>query len=777
MKFLAERNRDSMLFPRPADGMLIQISPPGLAWLPADEASGYRVEIKNSNGALVYEKTIGRDPVHLPDQVLESGKYTWDVAALDAQGNDSAQRGELSFTIAEDVPELPWIDPEVLLSRVPAGHPRLLYMKKDLPEIRATLETTRKRSWGGCLRAADRELDRPAPVYPEYHLIEERTRSRLEYSRYFGDFRRYINGALMRLSLAYLMTKEAKYADAAKRILLEVTDWPTNDADVTSVSARWGDEPGLSMSRCAHRAYDWLYDALSEEERARVLKMCEERAWQTYRRLDRHNFLTSPGSSHEGRLIAYLSEMAVVMAGESEGAKTWLDFSLKALTTFYPHWGGHEGGWGAGPPYGLWYNEFYIPAFDALRMTADFDLWKRPFFNNVRYFFFYCTAIRGEIRPFGDSAEGGGPGARGGSGYASLLWYHAHRFNDPYMGWWVDQIRGWGGGYGDLSLMFEDAVPSKPPTDLPNSRVFNGVGWAGLHSDISKPDDDTFLLLKSSKYGSVSHSHADQNSFAIMKGGKALAIPSGYYGPTYGMPHHSEWTRATKANNCVLVNGEGQVIRSSKAKGHIAKFEDEKGLSYVLGDATPAYMGKMDKFYRHILFLRPGLFLMLDDLEAPEPAMFQWMLHAFEEMKLDSSVGRIISRRDDAVLDVYLRSPAGIVLSQTDQFDTPYNTGIPEDYHKDMPNHWHVTAETKQKAGKVRIGAVMAVSKDAEIFDVELLEQGCWFGARATGDFGVVEGWVQLRSDTSGPDSYGAEVSAGKSIICGTSADGKQFVV
>ncbi len=776
MKFLTEKNRDTMLFPRPDDGTLVRISPPGLAWLPAEGAFGYRVEIRDRSGALVYEKAIGSDPAHLPDQVLDPGNYTWDVVALDAQGNDGARRGKLSFTIADGAPELPWVEPEILLSRVPKEHSRLLYMKQDLPAIRKTLKTTRSRSWGSCLRAAERALDKPAPKYPNYHLLEDPKRVRLEYSRYFGDFRRYINSALMSLSLAFLMTEEAKYAEAAKRILLEVTDWPTDDADVTSVSARWGDEPGLSMSRCAHRAYDWLYYALSDEERAKVFKMCEERAWQTYRRLERQNFLTTPGSSHNGRLIAYLSEMAVVMAGESEGAKTWLDYSLKALTTFYPHWGGYEGGWAEGTPYGLWYNEFYIPAFEALRMTADFDLWKRPFFNNVRYFFFYCTALRGEIRPFGDGAEKGGPGARGGSGYASLLWYHAHRFSDPHMGWWVSQIKGWSGGYGDLSLMFEDDAEAKPPTDLPNSRAFRSVGWAGLHSDMSKPDEDTFLLFKSSPYGSVSHSHADQNSFAIMKGGKALAIPSGYYGPTYGMRHHAEWTRATKANNCVLVNGEGQVIRDAKANGRIMAFEDQPGLTYVAGDATAAYMGKLRRFHRRILFLRPGLFLLVDDLEAPADAVFQWMLHAFEEMELDESSGRIVSTREDATLDVYLRSPAGITLSQTDQFDTPYNAGIPEDYHRDMANHWHVTAETQRKTDAARMGAVMAVSGDQERFDLDLLDQEGWFGARAKGAFGTVEGWVQLQHGAAGPEGYSDDVIGGKAIICGMSADGKRFV-
>ncbi|MFQ6042477.1 MAG: DUF4962 domain-containing protein, partial [Candidatus Poribacteria bacterium] len=315
MKFLTERINDAMLFPRPGDGEAVQISPPGLAWLPAEGAANYCVEIHNDDGALIYEKTVGSDPVHLPNQVLEPGAYTWDVVALDEQGNDNVRRGQQLFTILEDAPELPWVEPEVLLSRVPAEHSRLIYLRRDLPAIRATLNTARRRSWETCLRAAERALDMSAPTYPGYHLTKDRTQSRLEYKDYFVDFRRYIDRALMSLSLAFLMTEETKYAEAAKRILLEVASWPADDDDVTSVSARWGDEPGLSLSRCGHRAYDWLYNSFNDEERAKVLAMCEARAWQTYRRLTRGNYLTNPGKSHDGRLIAYLSEMAIAMAG------------------------------------------------------------------------------------------------------------------------------------------------------------------------------------------------------------------------------------------------------------------------------------------------------------------------------------------------------------------------------------------------------------------------------------------------------------------------------
>ena len=753
--FLKKKSSDRMLFPRPGDGAELAISPVGLAWLPCPVAVDYRVDIFERNGSRIYSRNVGKDPVHLPERVFPEGDYTWDVIALNEKGTDIARRGKQSYRILPGAAKLPWIEPRELLSRVPAEHSRILYPRADLDRIRATLSSTRAKSWKAVRAAANKALSKGVPEFPKYHHIEDAGTRRLEYGRYFSYFRGYVDGALMNLSLAFLMTEDDKYARAAKRILLEIASWPTTDDDVTSVSAKWGDEAGLSFSKCAHIAYDWLYPAFSASERKQVFDMCRARAWQTYRRLARKNYLTYPGESHDGRLIAYLSDMSLAMAGETSDTETWLTYSLKALLTFYPHWAGINGGWAEGTGYGLWYNTFYIPAFESLRRLADYNLWQRPFFNNVRYFFFYCMANHGEIRPFGDAAESGGPGTGRGSGYAELMSFHAHRYNDSCVGWWVKQVPGYRGqksGFG--ALLHEDELPVKVPADMSDSRAFKGVGWAGLHSDITRPQRDTCLIFKSSPYGSVSHSHADQNAFAIMKGGTALAIPSGYYGPSYGKPHHAQWTRTTKANNCVLVNGKGQKIRSAAANGAIVDFKNAAGYSYVAGDATSAYVGKLNKWIRRILFLRPGLFLLLDELEAPTQSRFQWMLHAFEKMDIENTT--VTSRRKGATLDVTLACSKGLNLTQTDQFDTPYNYGIPKAYHREKANHWHVTAETEESSRKVRIAAVMSVYGAEERFEVQLQRKNGWLGATAAGDFGRAEGWIRFdESQTYPPNLTG----------------------
>ncbi|MFC1717687.1 heparinase II/III family protein, partial [Candidatus Poribacteria bacterium] len=440
----------------------------------------------------------------------------------------------------------------------------------------------------------------------------------------------------------------------------------------------------------------------------------------------------------------------------------WLEYSLKGLMTFYPHWGGRDGGWAEGISYGQGYNNVYLGAVEGLR-AIGLDLWKRPLQRNVRKFFLYCTVPGAEMRPYGDGSDRGGRN----TGLAELMRHHARRFGDPACRWWADQLPLSRTPDPLLALMTEDNVESVPPANLPQAKMFRDVGWAALHSHLAEPDKDTLLLFKSSPYGSVSHSHADQNSFSILKGGKALAIPSGYYGPSYGQPHHAEWTRQTKANNSILVNGDGQIVREAWARGQITDFDDDQQMAYVCGDATEAYGDKMARFVRHILFVRPALFVVLDEIAAPQPSRFHWLLHGLEEMDVDESAGTVVLKHAGKSLEARVCSPGSMSFSQTDAFDTPYNAGIPEDFHKEMPNQWHLTASTDDASRETRICATMLVTADNEDINWEGRDMDGWTGAVASGPGWTAEVWAQLVPGASGPDGFGETVSNGKAKVAG----------
>ena len=62
---------------------------------------------------------------------------------------------------------------------------------------------------------------------------------------------------------------------------------------------------------------------------------------------------------------------------------------------------------------------------------------------------------------------------------------------------------------------------TEPPTKLDGSRFFADIGWVTMHSALGDAEEDVWALFKSSRFGSFSHSHADQN--AIINSARAGA--------------------------------------------------------------------------------------------------------------------------------------------------------------------------------------------------------------------------------------------------------------
>jgi hypothetical protein len=171
----------------------------------------------------------------------------------------------------------------------------------------------------------------------------------------------------------------------------------------------------------------------------------------------------------------------------------------------------------------------------------------------------------------------------------------------------------------------------------------------------------------------------------------------------------------------------------------------------VCGDATEAYGGKLKRCLRHVLFLRPGLFVVLDELEAPAPARFDWLLHAIEKMQVDETARTVTATRGGASLTVRLDCEAGLGFHLTDQFDTPYNEGNPPEYHEQRANQWHFKATTERPAAQVRIAAVMVVRGPAEKLDVDWKQHPGWSGAAMRTPDGSGEVWAQLAAGASPP--------------------------
>ncbi|HEB78463.1 MAG TPA: DUF4962 domain-containing protein [Methylothermaceae bacterium] len=110
----------------------------------------------------------------------------------------------------------------------------------------------------------------------------------------------------------------------------------------------------------------------------------------------------------------------------------------------------------------------------------------------------------------------------------------------------------------DPTLCDRDAVGR-----LPLQKHFDGIGMVIARSDWTK--DATYLTFKAGD-NYWSHSHLDQGSFTLYKGGP-LVIDSGLYGPKYGSDHHMNYTYQTVAHNVLTVtDSEDSVPMPGKDK-------------------------------------------------------------------------------------------------------------------------------------------------------------------------------------------------------------------
>jgi hypothetical protein len=176
----------------------------------------------------------------------------------------------------------------------------------------------------------------------------------------------------------------------------------------------------------------------------------------------------------------------------------------------------------------------------------------------------------------------------------------------------------------------------------------------------------------------------------------------------------------------VLVDGEGQIKHTPAPHGRIAAEKLTPAWDYIMGDATPAYGGRLTRAHRHVAFLKQGFILLYDDLVAAKPATFQFMLHAAREFTVDAAQNTLRLEQPRAGVVVKYLPPTPLAFRQWDGYD-PKPT-------RDFPNQWHVEAGTQTPLPALGMLTVMIPYRagQAPAWTVERLESPTAVGARVT---------------------------------------------
>ncbi|MFY0618377.1 DUF4962 domain-containing protein [Shimia sp.] len=631
-------------------------NPPCFSWIPVIEDDARYVLRISSDPAYPKGKTQVFENLPLnfftPDVAFAPGAYHWSYATWNEEAGapSSTWSSDRSFIVADDLPDVSLPARTTRLADVEAGHPRLWMTPDRLTEFKdAVAQDPAHCSWAtfyekSVLPWMSRDVMQEPAGYPDHKRVApvwRQTYIDLQECWY----------AIRHLAVAGKVLDDETMTACAKKWLLEVASW-----DPMGVTSRaYTDEWAYRVCNALAWGYDWLYDVLDEGERASVRAALLERT----RDIAEHAITNAkihlfPYDSHAVRSVSLtLIPACIALLGDDEDdeARDWLNYCIEFLSGVYSPWGDSDGGWAEGTNYWMMGMAYFIDAANRLKSFTGIDLYKRPFLQNTGDFPLYCKAPNTRRATFGDdSTQGDLPCIKTGlnlrqfagvTGKGAYQWYCEEnlRTNPGTEGAFYNW--GWWDTYFDELVFQTDfpAVEATPPED--GLRHFKGIGWVGVQHAMADPDNHIQFVFKSSPFGSISHSHGDQNSFCLAAYGEDLAIQSGHY-VAFNSSMHQNWRRQTASKNAILINGKGQYAGKDKSKamaatGKILAAEEREGHSFIHGDATPAYQSlspEVTRVEREIYFVQNSYFVIVDKVDAEVPVTLDFLLHANNRFEL-----------------------------------------------------------------------------------------------------------------------------------------------
>ncbi|OSP55598.1 DUF4962 domain-containing protein [Pseudoruegeria sp. SK021] len=625
-------------------------NPPRFTWLPVIEDEAQYVLRVSTDPKFPETSTQVFPGIPLnfftPDVAFAPGDYYWTYAVYDpATGKPATTWSSTrTFTITAELPETPLPARDVRFAASTLDHPRLWLTADRLKDFRAAVKADPNHcSWANFYEKSvlpwmDREITPEPAGYPGHQ------RTAPVWRQTYIDLQEVMY-AIRHLAIGGQVTQDAAMLARAKEWLLSVAEWDP----MGTTSRAYTDEWAYRTTNALTWGYDWLYDQMDEAERAKVRAALLERT----RDIAEHAIISAkihlfPYDSHAVRSVSLtLVPALIALLGddETDEARDWLNYCIEFLSTVYSPWGDSDGGWAEGTNYWMMGMAYLIEAANRLKSYTGIDLYKRPFFRNTGDFPLFCKAPGTRRATFGDdSTQGDLPCVKTGinlrqyagvTGNGAYQWYfeELNRLNPGTemafynWGWWDTN-------FDELTYLtdYPQVEATAPESGM---RHFKGIGWVGIQHEMADPDKHVQFVMKSSPFGSISHSHGDQNAFCMAAYGEDLAIQSGYY-VAFNSTMHQKWRRQTVSKNAILINGKGQYADKDKSKamastGKIVTAEQREDHIYIKGDATAAYQSlspEVTLAEREVYFVRNSYFVIVDKVDAATPVTIDWLLHA-----------------------------------------------------------------------------------------------------------------------------------------------------
>jgi hypothetical protein len=733
----------------PSNGMDAEVNPPRFRWFYVPEPLEMGEELIRPTifRFQVADNKEFKDPLLNIDTDInfynelapfpEGKTYFWRIGyILHGETEPSTWTETFSVNIPAGTPK--W-DRTALKNPNFEGHPRLLFDESQLPELRrlaakdpvfqndiinAAERMTKHKWWNNWPKT---DLDKPDYTYGFYfRLCRELTKT----------------------AFAYLVTEDEKYKNILD-IWKTIASYPIGGASSPEIMGIGADsEDNTSITEYLACVYDWFYHDFTPHERAIFENSLEWRieAWMyefpwggsiyTGGKNDpklSSNSLAISGYGHawEGALDTYPA--AIVMYEKSETARKYFSWLANYMIAVGERVAQNDG-YDLGAHYGLSHMKWLLYQLMYLNKSfPELQLGKNPLYKKYGEFFIGLVPVGMESSHFGRIASHGA-GVEMRKEVFNLL---AYLTGDGEI------LKNWLNVSGDERIFhwrqwIHVAAPLQLDEDLEpvsskkTKYLFPAIGYVMAHS-INPSEPEAFktgvgviFCAKPSR----GDRYNNENTFQIYAYGEHLNF-GGHSGDENSYGHQ------TIAHNSIMVDGIGQTItQESREQGYratILAYQEGKNYTYWMGDATSAYPRRpeivtkpgtwseitqldydsslfgekgapqLERFRRHMLFMRDKYLIIYDDLKtSPErPSIFSWRYRILPEcdMNYNSQEGLLSYLIGDVKVHIkHIAFPESLEfldMKDLDQFKNPI-TGY--DYMK--MNKWTALAMEEEKYRK-----------------------------------------------------------------------------
>jgi hypothetical protein len=523
-------------------------------------------------------------------------------------------------------------------------HPRIILTPERLDRLKENVKIDeRAKKWYELLRkAGDDYLKAPPIKYPgpgKQILLE--VRQSLE--------------VVECLALLYRLTGDRRYAERAWAELEALAGLPDWHPD------HWLD----TAEACATAAvgYDWLFDALSDRQRATLRKALIDNGLQvgldTYMDVKKYGWWRVTFNWNQvcngGVMLGALAvaDEEPVLAGKL--IRYGLLSLPRALVQFAPDGASIES-----PAYWDYAQLYTAMALSGLHdsLGSDFGLTR---LEGVRPACDYPLHVCGPFGvPFNYNDSGADPIPA-----AEMFWFAAFFDRPEWAKFAAERVILGPQAHPHLALnmiWYDPRLIAKPAAAAPLDRYFREaelVTMRGAWNDVNS----SFLAFKGGD-NHANHAHLQEGSFVFDALGYRWAWqdhPEGYGRPGWFDFDGARWNyyraRAEGHNTLVINPGSGP-DQELRARCRVIRFEPRAGSPWAILDLTPAYSGRADEVRRGFKLIDRKRALIQDEIQAQSPVEVWWFMHTTKTATVAADGRRVTLEKLGKRVVAKLRSPA-----------------------------------------------------------------------------------------------------------------------